>query len=188
MEKSMKNRVAEGLNSWLEKENQLKALFGNDVVKEKHFLKSKMEFFNDLHKGIKPDANSSEKLLLNVIKGETKKLEKAVYPNLLSRVIVKAADFMKDQVKAFKQRQQHVNKDLLSVSIVNSVPLRVKTEQQVVKSINNKVKQSPKELLEQQKKQTTILKVGKDNKTILNESKPLLPKKKINNHKGQHIH
>ena len=36
----MKNRVTEGLNNWLEKENQLKALFGNDVVKEKYFLKS----------------------------------------------------------------------------------------------------------------------------------------------------
>jgi len=188
MEKSMKNRVTEGLNNWLEKENQLKTLFGNDVVKERHFLKSKMEFFNDLHKGIKPDANSSEKLLLNIIKGETGKLEKAVYPSLMTRVFVKASDFIKGQVNAFKQRQQQVNKDLLSVSIVSSVPVRVKTEQQATKSVNNKVEQSPKEQLEQQKKQTTILKVARDNRNILNESKPLLPKKKISNHKGQHIH
>ena len=83
MEKGMKNRVTEGLNNWLEKENQLKAIFGNEVVKEKYFLKSKMEFFNDLHKGIKGDASSNEKLLLNVIKGETKKLERAVYPSVL---------------------------------------------------------------------------------------------------------
>src|SRR3954452_4563466 len=102
MEKSMKNRVTEGLNNWLKKENQLKTLFGNDVVKEKHFLKSKMEFFNDLHKGIKGDANSNEKLLLNVIKGETKKLEKTVYPNLVTRLFVKTSDFVKDQVSAFK--------------------------------------------------------------------------------------
>lgn len=188
MERTMKNRVTEGLNNWLEKENQLKAIFGNDVVKEKHFLKSKMEFFNDLHKGIKGDANSSEKLLLNIIKGETSKLEKAVYPGLIARVFVKASDFVKAQVNAFKQRQQHVNKDLLSVSIVSSVPVKVKTEQQATKSVNNKVEQSPKEQLEQQKKQDTILKVARDNKNILNESKPLLPKKKMSNHKGQHIH
>ena len=94
MEKGMKNRVTEGLNNWQERENQLKAIFGNDVTKEKHFLKSKMEFFNDLHKGIKGDANSNEKLLLNVIKGETNKLEKAVYPNLVARVFVKASDFL----------------------------------------------------------------------------------------------
>src|SRR3954451_24194992 len=104
MEKNMKNRATDGLNNWLEKENQLKAIFGNEVVKEKHFLKSKMEFFNDLHKGIKPDANSNEKLLLNVIRGETKKLEKTVYPNVLTRMFVKTSDFVKAQVNAFKQK------------------------------------------------------------------------------------
>jgi len=188
MEKIIKNRVTEGLNNWLEKENQLKTLFGNDVVKERHFLKSKMEFFNDLHKGIKQDANSSEKLLLNIIKGETNKLEKAVYPSLIARVVVKAADFLKEQVNAFKQRQQNMGKDLLSVSIVSNVPVRIKTQQQVAKPTNTKVEQSPKEQLEQQKKQTTILKVAKDNKNILNESKPLMEKKRVSKSKGQHIH
>lgn len=188
MERTMKNRVTEGLNSWLEKENQLKALFGNDVVKEKHFLKSKMEFFNDLHKGIKGDANTNEKLLLNVIKGETKKLERAVYPSLAARVFVKAFDFVKEQVNAFKQRQQNMSKDLLSISIASRLPATVKTQQIAAKSIINKVEQSPKEQLLQQKKQTTILKVARDNKNILNESKPLLPKKRMGNSKGQHIH
>ena len=183
----MKNRVTEGLNNWLEKENGLKAIFGNEVVKEKHFLKSKMEFFNDLHKGIKPDASSNEKLLLNVIKGETKKLERTVYPNVLTRLVVKTADFVKDQVHAFKQRQQHLHKDLLSVSIVNNVPLTMKTQQQTTRAVNNEVEQSPKEQLEQQKKQTTILKVATKDKHMLNESKSLLQKKKINHSKGQHL-
>ncbi|TKK64703.1 hypothetical protein FC093_21895 [Ilyomonas limi] len=188
MEKGMKNRVTEGLNNWLQKENQLKAIFGNDVVKEKHFLKSKMEFFNDLHKGIKGDATSNEKLLLNVIKGETKKLKKAVYPNIVARVVLKAADFIKGQVDAFKQRQQNRSKDLLSVSIISSAPVRVKTSQHATRPVNTKVEQSPKELFQQQKKQTTILKVPKDNRNILNESNTLLPKKRISNSKGQHIH
>ena len=183
----MKNRVTDGLNNWLEKENQLKALFGNEVVKEKHFLKSKMEFFNDLHKGIKPDASSSEKLLLNVIKGETKKLEKTVYPNLIARVFVKTSDFVKDQVNAFKQRQQNRSKDLLSLSIVSSVPLIVKTQHQAAHTENKKVEQSPKEQLQEQKKQTTILKVAREDKNILNESKPLLQKKRSSDSKGQHI-
>jgi chemotaxis protein histidine kinase CheA len=188
MEKGMKNRVTEGLNNWQEKENQLKAIFGNDVTKEKHFLKGKMEFFNDLHKGIKGDANSNEKLLLNVIKGETNKLEKAVYPNLVARVFVKASDFVKEQVNAFKQRQQQMSKDLLSVSIVSAVPVTIKTQQPTAKSVGNSMEQSPKEQLEQQKKQTTILNVARDNKNILNESNSLLPKKRVSNSKGQHIH
>ena len=183
----MRNRVTEGLNNWLEKENQLKALFGNDVTKEKHFLKSKMEFFNDLHKGIKPDASSSEKLLLNVIKGETKKLEKTVYPNLIARLFVKTSDFVKDQVHAFKQRQQNISKDLLSVSVVNSMPLAMKTPLQAGQTMNKAVEQSPKEQLQQQKKQTSILKVPREDKNILNESKPLLLKKKVSNSKGLHI-
>src|SRR4051794_18651148 len=179
MEKNRKNRVTEGLSNWLEKEKQLKALFGNDVVKEKHFLKSKMEFFNDLHKGIKPDANSNEKLLLNVIKGETKKLEKAVYPNVLTRMFVKTSNFVKDQVNAFKQRQQNRSKDLLSISIVSSVPVTLKTQQQASRAMNKEVEQSPKEQFQQQKKHTSILKVAREDKNILNESKPLLQKKKV---------
>jgi hypothetical protein len=187
MEKGMKNRVTEGLNNWLEKENQLKAIFGNEVVKEKHFLKSKMEFFNGLHKGIKPDANSNEKLLLNVIRGETKKLEKAVYLNVLTRMFVKTTDFVKDQVHAFKQRQQNISKDLLSVSIVNSMPVAMKTQLQAGRTMNKEVGQSPEEQLLQYKKQTSILKVAREDKNILNESKALLQKKKVSNSKGLHI-
>ena len=183
----MRNRVTEGLNNWLEKENQLKALFGNDIVKEKYFLKSKMEFFNDLHKGIKPDANRNEKLLMNVIQGETKKLEKAVYPNVLTRMFVKTSDFVKDQVHAFKQRQQNMSKDLLSISIVNSMPVTMKTQQQTGRTVNKEIEQSPKEQLQQQKKQTSILKIPREDKNILNESKPLLQKKRTSNNKGQHI-
>lgn len=187
MEKNRQNRVIEGLNNWLEKENQLKAIFGNGVTKENYFLKSKMEFLKDLHKGIKVDANPNEKLLLNIIKGETKKLERAVYPRLLTRLVVKTAGFLKNQVDAFRQRQQQVHKDLLSVSIARSVPLSLKTQPNATQQRNIIKSPSPKEQLQQQKGQTSILKVGKDNKHLLNESKALLQKKRMGHGKGQHL-
>ena len=40
----------------------------------------------------------------------------------------------------------------------------MKTQQQAARAVNKEVKQSPKEQLEQHKKQTTILKVAKETK------------------------
>jgi hypothetical protein len=53
------------------------------------------------------------------------------------------------------------------------VPVSMKTQHQTPLAVNKKIEQSPKEQLEQQKKQTTILKVAKEDKHMLNESKSL---------------
>ena len=63
----------------------------------------------------------------------------------------------------------------------------MKTQQQAARAMNKELEQSPKEQLEQQKKQTTILKVATKDKHMFNESKSLLQKKRISNNKGQHI-
>ena len=71
-------------------------------------------------------------------KAETKKLERTIYPNVLTRLVVKTSDFVKEQVNAFKQRQQNMSKDLLSVSIVSSVPVTIKTQHQATRALKKR--------------------------------------------------
>lgn len=79
------NRVEKGMEEWLSREQRLQELFGADITKQPHFEKCRLENFRSLYREIAPVASPEEKSMLKILKGELRRLEKVLYPSMLTR-------------------------------------------------------------------------------------------------------
>ena len=187
MENRVENRVTEGLLDWTDKENRLRAVFGNDVIKGKNFLESKRDFFDKLYKSCKTDATSEEKVMLNVIKGETRKLDKMIYPNAAVRLMVKIAGTVKEGIQSYHQNRS-LKEEMLSIRIKQKPVDYNKKENRKDKDVKNELRESLKETLDVYKKKGAKLKSKTENEPALKNENNLLPKKRTSQNHGRSIY
>lgn len=80
------NRVEKGMKEWLSHEQRLQELFGPEITKQRHFEQCRHDHFRNLYRQIKQDANAEEKVMLKILSGELRRLEKVLYPSMLTRL------------------------------------------------------------------------------------------------------
>ncbi len=186
MENRVDNRITEGLLDWTDKENRLRAVFGNDVTEGKNFLESKRDFFDKLYKSCKTDATSEEKVMLNVIKGETRKLDKMIYPNAAVRLMVRIAGRVRESVQSYRQNRS-LKEEMLSIQIKQKPVDYNKKGNGKDRVIKNELRESSKETLDAYKKKKTKLKSKAENKPAPGIENILLPKRRTNENSGRNI-
>lgn len=137
----MKSEFGQGVEQdiafWIEKEKNLKANFRTDIVNERHFLKEKHRFFSSAINKYGTNISESDKIILNIVKGELDKLERHLYPNMLMRLIAKLTREIKPRVV----------KSLVPINKGDQSPpltFRQKNNQQVHKEEVNKLSQESK--------------------------------------------
>lgn len=106
MEVKRENRVVDGLLGWTEKERNLKEIFGSDVSKGRDFLQTKRDFFSELYQNSRQNPNPDEKVMLAIVQGEIRKMDKQLHPNAIARVIAKAAKAVKDWIRVDIRSQE----------------------------------------------------------------------------------
>lgn len=80
------NRVEKGMKQWLSHEQRLQELFGPDITRQRHFEKCRLDNFRNLYRDIAPIASMEEKPMLKILRGELRRLEKTLYPSMLTRL------------------------------------------------------------------------------------------------------
>lgn len=82
----LRNRVVEGMQEWLQREDNISRLFSPATLRTRYFQELKLDYLRDLQRQVRPDASKDERMTLRILKGERKLLEKALYPNTLVRI------------------------------------------------------------------------------------------------------
>jgi hypothetical protein len=85
MEPSL-NRVEKDLHAWKRQEAKCAELFTPQVLHEKAFLQGKLDFYDRIHNRYAKSATDEEKILLQVLKGERKKLESILFPGMVGKL------------------------------------------------------------------------------------------------------
>ena len=89
MNNESSNRVVKDLLVWKHQETRCAELFSSSVLNEKAFLKARLHFYDKIHQQYKRTSNQEEKLYVQILKGERRKLEKALYPGLFDKLFRK---------------------------------------------------------------------------------------------------
>ena len=80
------NRVERDLYAWKRQEEKCADLFSPQVLLEKSFLKGKLDFFGEVRDKYTKTASHEERIFLQILKGERKKLEAVLYPGLTGKI------------------------------------------------------------------------------------------------------
>ena len=188
MENKMENRVTEGLLDWTDKENRLRAVFGNNVINGRDFLQSKRDFFNNLYKSCRSDASQEERMMLNVIRGETRKLDKLIYPNRAVRLIAKITAKVKEGIKSYRDNRS-VKNEMLSIRLKQKPVDYSKKQEGRDKDNKNELRESAKEILDGYKKKEAKTKSQQlEKKAPQKNDNTLMPKKRVNHNSGRSIY
>ncbi len=173
---------------WSDKENRLRGVFGNDVIKGRNFLESKRDFFNNLYKSCRADATPEEKMMLNVIRGETRKMDKLIYPNPAVRFITNIIANIKEGIKSYRQNRS-VKEEMLSISLKRKPVEYDKKQTGMGKNNRTEVRESAKEVLDTYKRKGLKDKSQQtENKTVQSNDNNLMPKKRLNPNNGRSIY
>lgn len=68
------------MREWTEKANKLKELFGHDISSHSYFQKARLEHYRSVSQIPFSSMNNGEKLMMRILKGEIRLLEKQLYP------------------------------------------------------------------------------------------------------------
>lgn len=79
------NRVEKAMRDLAGHEQQLKELFGPEIVSQPHYEKMRLQVYREVYVLIKPIVRKDEKAMLLLLKGEVDRLERAIYPNAVVR-------------------------------------------------------------------------------------------------------
>lgn len=177
----------ESLLDWTDKENRLRSVFGNDVIKARDFLRSKRDFFNQLHNSYKANATSEESVLLNVIRGERRKVDKLIYPSRTVRFIVAIATRIKAGIRAYRENRS-LKDEMLSLHLKKSVGYSKKQDGKGTNT-KNELHESAKETSNTHKKKgVKATSQGVKEQRTQRSDDSLLSKKRINNNSGRSIY
>lgn len=100
--------VEQDISFWLEREKKLKELFRNDIVNEKHFLNEKLRYFISVENKYRSNLPAGEKILLNVLKGDIRKLERQLYPNPVVRLLIRGERAVRNFLEERMAKSEHV--------------------------------------------------------------------------------
>lgn len=86
------------LSGWNRQEGQFRELFGDASLKDREFLRMKLDTYSSLfHKYNGRAQTTDERALLLMLHYQRRKMEKALYPGLLRRMLYRAAARLKAQ-------------------------------------------------------------------------------------------
>jgi hypothetical protein len=94
-----RNRVIEGMQEWKQKEQLIADLFSLSVTRSKYVQQLKLEHLYDLRKKHGNDLSKEERVVLRVLRGEIRDMEKRMYPSLPVRLVVKTIRAIKELMK-----------------------------------------------------------------------------------------
>lgn len=98
-----RNRVVDGMQEWLQREENISRLFSPATLGTRYFKELKLDYLRDLHRQLRQDASKDERMTLRILKGERKMLEKSLYPNRLIRL---AKSIYKTVRQSFQQHKR----------------------------------------------------------------------------------
>ncbi len=84
---SVRNRVIEGMEGWLQREKNMGQLFSPNTLRSKHFQKLKLDYLRELNRTLRKDASRDERMTLRILRGEMKDMEKWLYRHPLERLL-----------------------------------------------------------------------------------------------------
>lgn len=129
-----------------------------------------------------------KKVMLNVIKGETRKLNKLIYPNAAVRLIANIAGKVKASIKSYQQSRS-IKEEMLSIRLKQKPVEYGKKQNGKDKENKNELRESAKQVLDAYKKKGAKVKSKEEeNKTAQKNENNLLPKKRINPNHGRSIY
>jgi len=76
------------LRNWHQQENKFGALFGDDALKDREFLKMKLEHYDQLYYKYNGKAQTpDEKAMMTMLRFQRRKMERSLHPGLLRRML-----------------------------------------------------------------------------------------------------
>ncbi len=79
------------LSNWNQQENKFGALFGQEALKDREFLKMKLENYDQLYYKYNGKAQTpDEKAMMTMLRFQRRKMERSLYPGLLRRMLHRA--------------------------------------------------------------------------------------------------
>ncbi|WP_214072588.1 hypothetical protein [Mucilaginibacter sp. dw_454] len=76
------------LSNWNQQENKFGALFGQEALKDREFLKMKLENYDQLYYKYNGKAQTpDEKAMMTMLRFQRRKMERSLYPGLLRRIL-----------------------------------------------------------------------------------------------------
>jgi len=103
----MDNRIIKGMQDWKEREQNMAGLFSPDTIKSRYFQQLKLDYWADLTRSVRKDATSDERMTARILRGQTRDLERKLYPNHTVRMAMKLYRFITD--RSPKPKQEPVN-------------------------------------------------------------------------------
>lgn len=103
----MDNRIIKGMQEWKEREQNMAGLFSPDTLKSRYFQQLKLDYLRDLTRSVRKDASSDERMTARILRGQTRDLERKLYPNYTVRMAMKLYRFITD--RSLKQRHEPMN-------------------------------------------------------------------------------
>ncbi len=103
----MENRIVKGMQEWKEREQNMANLFSPDTIKSRYFQLLKLDYLRGLTRSVRKDATSDERMTARILRGQTRDLERKLYPNYAVRMAMKLYRFITD--RSLKQRQEPMN-------------------------------------------------------------------------------
>lgn len=176
------NRITEGLLEWTERESKLREVFGNGVINGRDFLGAKRDFFDELYKTCQANPNREEKVMMAIVKGEIRKLDKRMYPNAAIRLLAKLGGALKDWIKV--DRQSLLGRD---EGMANRLK-RNGTEYKLSDKRNQLQESNTPHQSAYLKKRTGIKAAKATEKATVKNENVLLPKRHRNPHNSHGIH
>ncbi len=181
MEKKEQNRITEGLLEWTEKESKLREVFGNGVINGRDFLGAKRDFFEELYKICQANPNREEKVMMAIVKGEIRKLDKRMYPNAAIRFLARLGGALKEWIQV--DRQSYLMRDEGTSNLLK----RNGTEYKVSDKRNHLRESNGQHQGAYMKKRSGIKVAKVDEKVVVKNESVLLPKKHRNPHNSHGI-
>lgn len=130
------NRVEKAMRDLAGHEQQLKELFGPEIVGQPHYEKMRLQVYREVYMLIKPIVRKDEKAMLLLLKGEVDRLERAIYPNAVVRFIRSVGRSLKsvpkeDPSKGRTFKLEIQDKGMVETTVKASENYRVKRSQKL---------------------------------------------------------
>lgn len=119
----METTLITELGSWNRQEQKFRELFGADALKDREFQKMKLAEYDRLYRRHSGSVTTTdEKALLTMLRFQRSKMEKALYPGILTRLLRRGFSRLKHMVQQALQRRASVQQQPADYGI-STIPL-----------------------------------------------------------------
>lgn len=103
IERFMGSELLAELRSWNQQEQEIRVAFSDQALQDKTFLKIKLKEYDRIwHKHRGGEHTLDEKTIMLMLQYHRRKIQKAIYPGLLTRMVVQTFNFLTAKIKQRK--------------------------------------------------------------------------------------